>query len=142
MPSILGALDIRKHGDTRFKLLSPVEFQLDNGKIVIAERGFIYDSGSIPPPFRTIVCPFGTRADLAWLCHDRIYYGHRDKDEHNFTRLEADSAMLELLIYLEVPDYIAYGAYTAVRAGALESWMNPQEHEEWERKEDHEYLDQ
>ena len=142
MTQIIGQIDVRKASDTTFRLLSPVEFQLNSGRIVIAERGFTFDGGSIPSIFRSIVCPFGSAADAAWLCHDRIYAGHRDLSEQRFTRLQADEAMLELLLYLNVPDHISYGAYTAVRAGALDSWWTEEERTEWESREDHEFLDQ
>jgi hypothetical protein len=142
MTQIIGELDMRKDGDEHVKLLSPMEFQLNCGRIVMCERGFRFDGGSIPAPFRAIVCPFGSRADRGWLLHDRIYFGHRNLHEQQFTRLQADEAMLEMLLYLDVGEHIAYGAYAAVRGGGLTSWQTEEEKLEWGVRENHEYLDQ
>ena len=142
MTQILGSLDLHKASDDEFTLLSPVEFQLDSGRIVIAERGFTFDGGSVPAPLRSIVCPFGSAADMAWLCHDRLYWGHRENAETSWTRLEADDAMLELHHHLRVPEHIAHGSWTAVRAGGRSSWMTAYEKLEWDYREGHEYLDQ
>jgi hypothetical protein len=139
---ILGDLVIRKAGPDTWELVSPIEARLDSGRIVTVDRGFVCDFGSIPSVFRGVVAPLGSVSDLAWLVHDRIYWGHRDSGETHWTRLGADDAMLELLLWLGTPAHIAYGSWTAVRAGALMSWLNPTERIDFAMREDHEFLDQ
>ena len=142
MTSIIGELDWRKDGDSHVKLLSPIEYQLDCGRIVMAERGFRYDGGSIPPPFRSLVCPFGSAADHGFCLHDRLYKGHRDLQERSFTRLQADEAMLEVFLHCGVPSHIAYGVYTGVLAGGLAAWQTEAEKIQWDMHEDKTFLDQ
>jgi len=142
MTNIIGHLDWRKTGDDEVTLLSPIEYQLDSGRIVICERGFKYDGGSVPRPFHSLVCPFGTAADSGFCLHDRLYYGHRDLSEQQFTRLQADEAMLEMFLHCDVPDHIAYGVYTGVRAGGLAAWQTEAERIEWNAADNHEWLDQ
>jgi hypothetical protein len=134
MTAILGPLHLAKVDDTHFGVLSPIEFRLDSGKIVMAEVGFGYDGKSGAKMMDAIVPPFGSRGDMAWLLHDRIYFGHRELGETNFTRAEADAAMKEVLVYLGVEEYIIHGSYAAVRAGGLESWMNLAERAERDSK--------
>ena len=50
--------------------------------------------------------------------------------------------MLELLNHLSVSEHIAYGAYTAVRAGGLSAFQTEAEKEAWNATDDHEWLDQ
>ena len=142
MTRVVGGLDWRKTGDEEVMLLSPVEFVLDSGRIVIAEKGFTYDGGSVPKVFRNIISPFGTCADWGWCLHDRLYAGHRELGEMDWTRREADLAMLEMLQYKGVADLVAYGAFAAVRGGASQAWMSRDERKDWdEREELDEYLD-
>lgn len=131
MTAVIGELDLRKKGATHWTHLSPIEFQLDSGKVVICEKGFTLDFGSIPRLFWSITPPIGTIADLAWDIHDRIYWGHRENGETNFTRLEADNAMLELHHHLGTSELVAHGSWTAVRGGGQLSWMNPAERWAW-----------
>ena len=140
--AIIGHLDWRKDGDSHVVLLSPIEYQLDCGRIVICERGFKYDGGSIPRPFHSLCCPFGTSADHAFCLHDRLYHGHRDLHESSFTRLQSDEAMLEVMLHCDTPEHVAYGAYTAVRAAGLAAWQTEEEREAWNTTDNHEFMDQ
>jgi hypothetical protein len=116
-----GSLVIRKEGPNRWSFMSPMLATLDNGRLIEIETGFTCDFGSIPDPFRVIVPPLGSVSDVAWGFHDKLYKMSREGDR-NWTRAEADDAMLELLLYLGTPEHIAWGAWTAVRAGAGSTW--------------------
>ena len=112
----------RKKGDEELALLSPIEYRLNSGKILIAETGFAYDGKSGPRLSDALIAPFGTRADHAWAFHDRGYYGHKILGETDWTRKEVDDGMKELLLFLGVEPVTVEVVYWAVRAGALESW--------------------
>ena len=112
----------RKKSDEELALLSPIEYRLNSGKILIAETGFAYDGKSGPGLSDALIAPFGTRADHAWAFHDRGYYGHRELGETDWTREEVDDGMLELLLFLEVDEIEARMMWVVVRAGGLASW--------------------
>lgn len=124
--SIIGELDIRKIGDDKWKLLSPIEYQFENYSVVV-EKDFIFDGGSIPRPFWSIVPPMGTAADWGWVLHDWLYHLHRDCGDITFTREEADNMMLEVHEYRDVNEFVTHGSWTAVRGGAEDSWLTPEE---------------
>jgi hypothetical protein len=127
MTEILGKLQWEKSGDEHVILLSPIEYRLNSGKILIAEKGFRYDGKSGAKVFDAVIPPFGSRGDHAFCFHDRGYYGHRVLEETNFTREEVDDGMLEILLYLKVNEVKARAVWSVVRAGGEASWMNPVE---------------
>lgn len=122
MTDILGGLEILKLQGGRWELLSNPIILLNSGRTIKPQHGFIYDGGSVPQLFWSLVGgPVGTDADWGYLVHDWLYYLSRQGNP-GWTRREADEAMLELHLYCGVPELIAYGVFTAVRGGASEKW--------------------
>jgi hypothetical protein len=132
MTAIIGSLDTRKHGGSAAMLLSPIEYQFNDGRSLIIPKGFIYDGGSIPRIFWSIVPPFGTYADYSWLPHDMFYFAHRESlpGFEDVTREMADLYMLEVHHHVGVDEFVAHGSFAAVRGGAARAWMTPEERAE------------
>ena len=132
MTRITGNLDLRKHDNSRWYLLSVIKCYANDGRTVQIRRGFIYDGGSIPRSMRSIVCPMGTAADWSWTFHDGLYSWNRDENplvivSDPFSRKEADQLMLEIHHLNGVDETIAHGSYIAVRRAAAVAWMPPAE---------------
>jgi hypothetical protein len=74
---------------------------------MIFEPKFLTDGGSIPSAARGLILPYGIGI-LAWFVHDCVYGCHYLPKE------VADTIMLRLLEYVELPRWKRYGAYSAV----------------------------
>lgn len=82
---------------------------------VTVDRGFTYDLASIPRALRWLVAPheIGLAAPLV---HDYLYR------HGGVTRLEADRALLRLMIEDRVPPARRWMVYRGVRAGGWWAW--------------------
>lgn len=122
MTEIIGNLDTRRVGRDQFKLLSSVSFILNSGLKLIAHKGLIYDSGSIPSlAYSFVGCPFGSEADFGYLFHDKGYRLSR-QPYCPFTRKEIDDGLLEIHQYCGVNSFRALTIYNTVRGHSWRYW--------------------
>jgi hypothetical protein len=131
-----GPLRIEEVGYENWEVLEPFRFESDTGLSVDVPAGFRCDLASIPKALRSLVSQLGYWTQPA-VTHDLLYFNHRTGLDATITRGQADRIMLEgmELKYREydVPllDRRHDIIFATIQAGGLESWMTPEEKEEY-----------
>lgn len=78
-----------------WKVVKPIEVQLDNGDVITVEEGFITDLCSVPQFLWWLFAPYGPYV-LAYIIHDWLYKNNKHKTKlHNYTQSWCDKQMLK-----------------------------------------------
>lgn len=124
MTAVRGWLEWRRLDDNpgRLQITSSRIVALDSGRVVDL-RGLVYDGGSIPRELWTLtgLVPFGTAFDDAFAVHDKAYADSRRSD-CDWTREEADDALLEVALHCGADRVLAWGVWTVTRAAGWRYW--------------------
>lgn len=106
------------NGGKHFVLVESLTWNSDKFSLITVPQGFDTDLASIPRPLWALLPPFGSY-DRAGVIHDWMY---TVGPKANWTRRDADEALLEGMEDLGVGKWTRRVIYAGVRLGGSPAW--------------------
>jgi hypothetical protein len=107
-------------GDGQWRLDQDFSYKRDNGEVITAKKGFVFDFASVPRIFWGIISPTGPLAPAS-VIHDWLYE-HKEIEGRAIERPEADDIFLYAMIDSGVGWFKRNLAYSAVLFGGGHAW--------------------